>query len=106
MNNPLVGRKVFWTYETAYPGASFEVEFISNEHLTSTGFGVAEGFFAKCPYNMAVVASDVYFVAFNKDDGEVIAIVIDMANQKVYSSRSTMEPGREFMTGTVKEMSE
>ncbi len=105
MDNPLVGRKVIWTYETVYPGASFEVEFISDEQLISTGLGKAEGWSATMPYDMAVVASDIYFVSFNKEDGEVISIVINLISKKVYSSRSTVTPDRVFITGTVIEQS-
>jgi hypothetical protein len=106
MENPLVGRKVVWIYETVYPGAGFEVEFISNEQLTSKGIGKAEGWSATMPYDMAVVASDIYFVSFNKDDGEVISIVINLTTNKVYASRSTVTPDRVFMTGTVNEQLE
>jgi hypothetical protein len=101
MENPLLGKKVSWVYETVYPGAGFEVEFISGEQLISKGVGKAMGYSATMPYDMAVVAPDIYFVSFNKDDGEVISIVLNLITSRVYASRSMVTPERVFMTGRV-----
>lgn len=107
MSNPLVGRKVIWTYENAFQGASFEVEFVSNEQLTSKGLGAAEGFFVTTSYDMAVIRSGVYFVIYNVSleniDDEVISIAIDLGNGTVSASRVTDNLHRQLMIGTVKE---
>ena len=103
--NPLVGKTVVITYETGAPGASFEINFISDHQKTSTGRGAAEGYLATDVYEMAVIAPGIYMISWMDDaDGHVVTAVWDLAGMKAYGSYSNPKPERIFMTGTINEI--
>ena len=104
-NNPLVGKTVVITYETGAPGASFEIKFISNSQKTSTGRGVAEGYFSTDNYEIVVVTSNIFMVSWmGSDDGHVVTAVWNFENMKAYGSYSNGEPKRILMTGVINEI--
>jgi len=105
INNPLVGKTVVITYEAGFPGASVEINFISNSQKTSKGRGASEGYFATDNYEMAVVAPNVYMVSWMEDaDGHVVTAVWNFDEMKAYGSYSNPEPKRIFMTGIINEI--
>lgn len=104
-NNPLLGKTVVITYETGAPGVSFEINFISENQKTSTGRGIAEGYFAADNYEMAVVAPNIYMISWMEDaDGHVVTAVWNLNDMKAYGSYSSTEPKRIFMTGIINEI--
>ena len=104
-NNPLIGKTVVITYETGLPGASIEINFISNSQKTSMGRGATEGYFATDDYEMAIVAPNVYMVSWmGNEDGHVVTAVWNFAEMKAYGSYSNPEPKRIFMTGIINEI--
>lgn len=107
MINPLIGRKVLWTFENALLGASFEIEFVSSKELTSRGHGMAEGFFVTVPYEMSIIRDNVFLVIYSvklDDLNEVISIVVDIAQAKVNACRVTNGFTTQLMIGTVEEI--
>ncbi len=104
MENPLLGRKFIWNYETGFAGGGFEVELISDKQLTSKGLGIAEGFFGTMNYDLGVIAPNIFFLSYNKDDGDVISVAINLNTKRVCATGSTTSGTRLFMTGTVKEI--
>jgi len=104
-NNPLVGKTVVLTYETGFPGASVEINFISNTQKTSKGRGASEGYFATDNYEMAVVAPNIYMISWMEDaDGHVVTAIWNFNTMKAYGSYSNPEPKRVFMTGIINEI--
>jgi phenolic acid decarboxylase len=103
VNNPLVGRKFQWTWQTGAPGAAFEVDFISHEIKTSRAIAGLE-YEAIHTYDLAVVAPQVYMVSWLEESGTALTVVINLNEMKIYGSFSTTTPERLFLAGTIKEI--
>ena len=103
----MVGKTVVITYETGFPGASVEINFISDSQKTSSGRGASAGYFATDNYEMAVVAPNIYMVSWMSDeDGHVVTAVWNLNDMKAFGSFSNPERERIFMTGIINEFRE
>lgn len=99
MNHPLVGKTITLTYETPVHGAPFEIHFLSNHQKHSKGLGTAGGYDALHTFDLAIVAPNTYFIAWLKDHGDAVTVVLNLNEMKVYGSYITPKPDRIFMLG-------
>jgi hypothetical protein len=103
MSHPLVGKTITIRYETpaAAQGASFQWHFLSNNQKHAQGLGTAAGYDALHTYDLAIVAPNTYFIAWLKDDGDAVAVVLNLDDRKVYGSATSSTPARFFMLGVI-----
>lgn len=102
-DHPLVGRKFVWTWETGFPGASFEVDFFSSDMKRACGKGEL-CYSATHNYDIAVVDQDIYMVSWMEKNGITQSVVLNLETDRVYGSFSTPSPGRVFLTGRLEEV--
>ena len=106
MNNPLVGKRITWTWEAPLAGATFEVDFLTNNQKRSKGRGTAAGYDAIHIYDFATVAPNTYFISWMKDsDNSTVSVILNLEEMKAYGSATTLKPSRIFMTGVVEQVS-
>jgi hypothetical protein len=105
VRNPLVGKTIAITYETGFPGASVEIQFISSTRKISTGHGPAGSFVAEDDYEMAVVAPNVYMASWrDESDGHVVTAVWNLETMRAFGSYAHPGVGRIFMSGSIDEV--
>jgi hypothetical protein len=108
VDHPLVGKTITISYETpaAAKGASFQWHFLSNNQKHAQGLGTATGYDALHTYDLAIVAPNIYFIAWLKDDGDAVAVVLNLNDGKVYGSATSPTPARFFMLGVIAQVSD
>ncbi len=106
MDHSLVGKTITLTWEAPYPGASFEMHFLSEHQKRSIGRGTATGYNALHTYDAAAVAPNTYLIAWIKDDGDAQSLVLNLDEMKAYGSYVTRDHERIFMLGTIDQIVE
>jgi hypothetical protein len=105
MDHPLVGKTITWTWESPFPGSGFEVHFLSSHQKRSIGKGAAAGYDALHTYDAAIVAPNTYLIAWIKDDGDAVSVVLNLDEMQVYGSYITSKQERVFMLGVIDQVS-
>ena len=80
--HPLVGRKFTWTWNTGFPGAAFEIEFISENKKRSTALRGLD-YRATHTYDMAVVAPNIYMVSWLESNSITFSVVLNLDEMKM-----------------------
>ena len=102
-DHPLVGRKFSWTWETGFPGATFEVDFFSSDMKRACGKNEL-CYSATHRYDIAQVDSGIFMVSWMESNGVTQSVVLNLNENRVFGSFSSTSPGRVFMTGRLAEL--
>ena len=103
MANPLVGKKITFTYETGFPGASIEIHFFSETQKTSTNQDPENPWSDTDDYDMVIVAPNIYMASWMGADGHVVTAVFNLNDMTINSTYSNPEPKRIPVAGVYKQ---
>ena len=103
MGNPLVGKRISFTYETGAPGAAIEITALrQTENLKESRSGRSVG--STDNYDMAVIAPNIYMASWSGNDGHVVTAVFNLNDMTINSTYSDTERARFPMAGIINEL--
>ena len=101
VDHPLVKQTIRVRWES--PGAAaFEWHFLSDREKHARALDGS--YDAIHSYNLAVVAPDIYFISWRKDEGDAISVVLNLDQMKAYGSYVMPQGSPVPMVGTVEKV--